>query len=330
MSTLTPPTVPGAPGTTPYVAPATAEASGAGGVDDARRCPNCGAPAPGPYCGQCGQAQRDHLRTSLRELAHEGLEELAAWDAKIFTSLRRLLFAPGFLTAEYLAGRRVRYLRPLRLYLTTSVVFFLLFSFLPGGGVQVGGGSLSAGGGMVRIGATELPRATGDSAGTLGATGLQGARPVDSTGVSFERDLERRFARLDSLSSGERRRIAEGAQRTLPKAVFAMVPLFALLLHALHARRGWHYAEHLIFALHIHAFGFLLFTLVELFSRVTRGGVDVLALAWLLGYLFVALRRVYGRSRRGTALTMLLLVPAYSIVLSAAMVGALALVIFVP
>lgn len=288
---------------------------------DVPHCPNCGAPAPEAYCGRCGQPQQDHLRTSLGDLAREGVEELLAWDAKILTSFRRLLLSPGFLTTEYLAGRRARYLRPLRLYLTASVVFFLVASLLPGELVNVGGQGVSAGGGAIRFGVTE-------TAGDIAAATSASASP-DSTGPSFERVVERRLTQLDSLGPEGRRTLSDHVERTLPKAVFAMVPLFALLLRGLHARQGLYYAEHLIFALHVHAFGFLLFTLVELCSSVTASGlVDAVAVVWLLGYLFVALRRVYGRTRARTALTMLVLVPAYGLVLSMAMLGALALALF--
>ena len=40
-----------------------------------------------------------------------------------------LIIRPGFLTAEYLLGRRVRYIPPLRLYIFISIIFFLIFKF---------------------------------------------------------------------------------------------------------------------------------------------------------------------------------------------------------
>ena len=51
--------------------------------------------------------------------------------------------------------------------------------------------------------------------------------------------------------------VVDALQRHVPKAFFVLVPLSALLLHALYWRRGMAYAEHLILALHVHAFGFL-------------------------------------------------------------------------
>jgi len=88
-------------------------------------CGNCGAELHGRYCYACGQ-KASHSEVSLRELVHEGVHEFAHLDSKIVHTLRLLLFKPGELTAEFLRGRRVRYIPPLRLYLVCSLLFFAL------------------------------------------------------------------------------------------------------------------------------------------------------------------------------------------------------------
>jgi Protein of unknown function (DUF3667) len=99
-------------------------------------CRNCGASVEGSFCGACGQ-KVEPLTPTLRDLLHELAHELLNVDGKIFLSLRLLLTRPGFLTREQIAGRRIRYVSPLRLYLLFSVVFFALSQLVPGGGLRV-------------------------------------------------------------------------------------------------------------------------------------------------------------------------------------------------
>ena len=87
-------------------------------------CLNCGRPLTGQYCAGCGQKQRDTDPT-LREFLHETTAELAQWDGKIPSTLKTLFFKPGALTLDFLAGRRARWLQPLRLYLICSLAFFV-------------------------------------------------------------------------------------------------------------------------------------------------------------------------------------------------------------
>src|SRR6201996_5926223 len=91
------------------------------------RCKNCEAVLLGRYCVNCSQAADVHVPTTM-ELAHELLEGLTHSDSRLWRTLTTLWFKPGKLTQEFVAGRRVAYLPPFRLYLVLSVVFFLLAS----------------------------------------------------------------------------------------------------------------------------------------------------------------------------------------------------------
>jgi hypothetical protein len=93
-------------------------------------CANCGAAITGNFCAQCGQGTEDY-RLSVRLLMKEAAEDSLDLNGKIFKTLRLLFFKPGHLTNEYLAGKRVSYARPFRLYLTASVLFFLIFASRP-------------------------------------------------------------------------------------------------------------------------------------------------------------------------------------------------------
>jgi hypothetical protein len=101
------------------------------------RCANCGALLHGPFCSACGQAVKP-LDPPVRHFAKELTQELLDVDGRVPRSFRRLFFSPGFLTREYLAGRRVPWLTPLRLYLIASVAMFgVLATVGDKGGVEL-------------------------------------------------------------------------------------------------------------------------------------------------------------------------------------------------
>src|SRR5213592_1085249 len=92
------------------------------------RCENCGAPLTGHYCAQCGQAAVDYRR-SFRHVIADVLESFLNWDSKFFATIALLIFKPWRLTNEFLAGKRVRYVNPLRLYLLASILFFFAVNY---------------------------------------------------------------------------------------------------------------------------------------------------------------------------------------------------------
>jgi hypothetical protein len=86
-----------------------------------RRC------ASRPFCAACGQPRKP-LDPPVRHFVGEFALEFFDVDGRLLRSLRRLLFSPGFLTREYVEGRRVPWLSPLKLYLLTSVAAFAMFA----------------------------------------------------------------------------------------------------------------------------------------------------------------------------------------------------------
>ena len=91
-------------------------------------CENCGAPLSGPYCGQCGQPAIDYRR-SFGHVLVDVLNEFLNWDSKFFATIALLIVKPWRLTNEFVAGHRVRYVHPLRLYLLASILFFFAVNF---------------------------------------------------------------------------------------------------------------------------------------------------------------------------------------------------------
>lgn len=100
-----------------------------------KHCLNCEHPLRPEYhfCPECGQEARASAG-SLKDFLRHFLSDYFTFDSKIFRSFGPLLYKPGFLTNEFFAGRRVRYIPPLRMYIFVSIVFFLALSVLGNAG----------------------------------------------------------------------------------------------------------------------------------------------------------------------------------------------------
>jgi len=82
----------------------------------------------GRYCHVCGQENVEPKESFWHLLTHF-FNDITHFDGKFFITLKDLLFKPGFLSKEYMIGRRASYLNPVRMYVFTSAIFFLLFFF---------------------------------------------------------------------------------------------------------------------------------------------------------------------------------------------------------
>jgi len=101
-------------------------------------CLNCGTALKGPFCYYCGQPDRNFMRffpALLRDL----MEDILDLDSRFMRTIKPLLFKPGRLTHDYMEGRRFRYAPPMRLYIFSSIIFFLLAAFLSSDAISING-----------------------------------------------------------------------------------------------------------------------------------------------------------------------------------------------
>lgn len=230
-------------------------------------CPNCSAALSDHYCAACGQ-KVTHPDPTLHDLWHEFVHEVLHVDGKIFQSIKLLYVRPGFLTKEFCSGRRVRHVGPLRLYLTFSVLAFALMAMEPPPKITVA-----------------PPRAK---------QGIEfSTTPVKSSGIRID-------PRLGISGEEAAKAFQEASHIWLPRALFLLVPVAALLVKLLTRKTRRRFPQHLYFALHIHAayFGLLALTLVPSAFHIAAidwnySNVRVLL---TLVYLAFAFRTVYGGS----------------------------------
>lgn len=214
----------------------------------------------------------------------EFLDDQFSVNGTLPRTLLALIARPGHLTREYSTGRIARYVRPFRLFLVSSVIFFIALSFVADANRMML--TFESEVGDVEALQRENPdfRNVGFAVDTVGIPGW--LRPVG-------RHLAVQEARLNALPPDEALRVMIAALLdAAPKLAFALVPVFALLLLALHFRRRPRYVEHFVFALHYHAMGFLL-----LAPALFIGNAYVWAVVgtWITLYLLMALRKAYGQ-----------------------------------
>ena len=91
-----------------------------------KNCLNCGAELTGRYCYNCGQENTEPKETVLTLVSHF-FNDITHFDGKFFSTVKYLITKPGFLSSEYIKGRRASYLHPIRMYVFTSAFFFIIF-----------------------------------------------------------------------------------------------------------------------------------------------------------------------------------------------------------
>ena len=246
------------PAGTPEAAPPRREAPP---MAVAASCANCGTPVTGPYCASCGECHAENRSRTLGELGQEMVTEHFGLETRLFRTLYELFARPGRPTAEYLGGKRRRYVKPLRLFLFVSALSFLAISVHEPMSFDLE--SLAA----------QDPYGNWDAV-------LEDAS--EEAGVSRALISERFEARMN---------------RVLPIVNLVGPFLLALLLKLLYLGSGRYYYDHVLFALHFSTLSVILGTLaLPLFSGASGLG-SMLYMAVSLGgstvFLYLMQRRVY-------------------------------------
>lgn len=226
-------------------------------------CLNCGHPLAGHFCASCGQKSVSPNPT-FHDLWHEFTHEMLHVDGRLFRSTKLLFTRPGFLTREYCQGRRARYLTPLRLYLIFSILFFAFEAYFP-------------------------PPATVRQDDRLG-------RVVSFSGINVSGDQLVGNRTPEEVAE----RVQHANQLWVPRLMFVLLPVAALLIMAVTRREKRHFPEHVYFALHLHAAFFGAFLLAHLVRLARIPQLNNWIAAWdvlfVAVYTAVAMHAVYGGS----------------------------------
>jgi hypothetical protein len=289
-------------------------------------CENCGAPLTGHWCAKCGQPAIDYRR-SFRYIVVDLLDEFLNWDSRFFRTLGLLLVRPWKLTNEFLAGHRVRYVHPLRLYLLASILFFFAVNYWAKS-IHLQPGKLTSENRAEIAAALDKQNLTPDQRAKVEralnmanmspevtasmaakrkdtaheetappqatptsketATPLVDFSPAKNPSTPFEKWIETHAREKIGEHGTNLQLFVKTLISNLPYMMLCCIPLFALVLKLLYVRRKVFYIDHLIYALHIHSFAYLATILIILATVGLNRVASGADLGWIIALLWIA------------------------------------------
>ncbi|MGN6567412.1 MAG: DUF3667 domain-containing protein [Flavipsychrobacter sp.] len=280
-------------------------------------CLNCGAAVIGPYCHMCSQANVEP-KESVWHLIGHFIEDLTHFDGKFFSSLKYLILKPGFLSEQYVKGKRASYLNPIRMYLFISAIVLLIISgtfFTPTHNTahmeHIRDSVLY----NSNVGPEEIHTESYiEKENTFYALSFYkpyiygGARSYDSLHKNDKKPqawLDKFVGRTFASAAYTYARnpnefmnnFTERVVHSFSKIFFISLPLFAFILMLVYIRRRhtFYYASHVIFALHFYCIAFLLMLLFAFLVAADNISVwpSVVVLISIFVYLYIAMLRFY-------------------------------------
>jgi len=298
-------------------------------------CLNCGTILQGKFCHVCGQ-ENLQIKESFGHMMNHAISDYFHFDHQFFNTLKPLLFQPGKLTNEYMAGKRVSYLHPVKMYIFISLIFFVLL-FSDTNQTSNGSGKLITKEQPTKADSivAKNPNLSDEQKSAIYNTynytitkgrngkendtlyhGLQGMTKItpDTTYAQYLSDqskltvqkrdgflmkfLVKKVLSLKKHDNGGNI-IKETFYHDVPKMMFLLLPIFALILTIVFRKNHKFYVEHLIYSFHLHCFIFLLLTvfmLVELIIPTNWDFVNIVAFVLIIWYTYRSLRVVYNRT----------------------------------
>ncbi len=236
----------------------------------------------GQFCFACGQNQKSVDRHFL-SLVSEFLEEVITPRSRVAKTLFAISFKPGYLTKEYFSGRKARYIQPVRLYLTTSILFFFVISVS-----NVAQINLTDENQQPIVIANDDTIVVDENWSFLS----------DEESDRLNEQLNAQFQKAATLLQEDPNRALDMVLDKAPPIIFFLVPLFAALLKIVYFNKRRYYTEHLVLALHNHSFVFLALLIDALLNQLPgsewKSWSEFFIEAWIVIYLYQSLRINYG------------------------------------
>lgn len=290
-----------------------------------KACLNCGtAPLYDRYCHHCGQ-ENVPPKQSVWHLITHFFNDVTHFDGKFFATMKMLILKPGFLSSEYIKGKRSTYLDPIRMYLFISSVFFIFMFSFSGDDYTMKNVSLSDHKTIQIIDSLRKSNDVNDFQiysedfdgqnypvmfvpykcrhGVKGFDSINKIQPSRSPARQYlGRRLAAIFERYEMDPYNFFPEFVRRLYHSLSKIFFISLPLFAFFLYLLYIRRknNHYYVTHAIFSLHYYSVAFIFIFLAMLSNRLPNSvsyiivsSLQMFIFIGLFLYLLVAMKRFY-------------------------------------
>lgn len=291
-------------------------------------CLNCRQVVEKRYCPNCGQENTDTRKTFHHLFVHF-FEDLTHYENAFWKTIRNLLFRPGALTKEYMSGKRMSYLAPVRLYIFISFITFFLLGVLPKSEYESDSktsNNLNLKGKNLTLDDLDTKEAKvltdsikktkfnnglsiGDYQSLKQFDSVQKSLPESKRATGFSKWLQRKLAAVNGQNTPEefREKFGEAIVHNIPKALFLYMPFFAFFVWVFHDKKRWYYFDHGIFTLHYFSFILVTLSIYLMLNSITsyigawlNDVVDTLVafmMIWWFFYFFRSHRRFFGESK---------------------------------
>ena len=244
----------------------------------------------------------------------ESFEDIFSWDSRVLKTIVALILKPGFLTKEYFLGRRASYIPPLRLYITSSLLFFLYLSFQNVINTEINSDITNDASSeektlIVDEVLADSNKSTKTEVQAADESSSEIAAAIEEINISWlteeenlrlQSSLQTRADKALLVLQEDPGQIANSFLDIAPAIMFLLLPLFALLLKIVYITSGRFYAEHLVLAVHNHSALFLIIllsALLEWLATITELYLgSTIVLAWLPLYMFLSLKKVFSET----------------------------------
>ena len=284
-------------------------------------CLNCGTTVPDKFCTSCGQENLE-LHENFVHLMFHSIGHYFHFESKFFNSMVPLLTKPGYLTKEYFAGKRASHLNPISMYISISILFFFLFTANSNSNKKDIIKEKTAVENTISEGETEKEKTadiTNTSLTNVKAIAADTSAKKGNT-ISFINDsslpqwlkTKAEIVMDDELS---RQLFVNKLTSHLPKMMFILLPLFALILKLVNIRSRKLYAEHLVYSMHVHSFLFLFGSLLILLKWLLpflSGWIMFAGFVVCVWYIYRSMRNTYRSTRWFTVYKFFMLAFAYT------------------
>lgn len=293
-----------------------------------KNCLNCGTIVAGQYCQHCGQENLPPQESVWHFLTHF-VNDITHFDGKFFKTLQLLLFRPGFLTAEYMRGRRATYLNPIRMYLFTSFIFFFIFYSAYNSKVEnleiFSSTENQAADSLQKPPTISISNKNYKSVAEYDSI-MRAKKPQDRDNWITQKIRRKQISVQQKYGDNQYpffKELIHSFFHQFPKMLFFSLPLVALVLMLLYIRhKEFYFVIHGVFVIQLYIFVFIAKLIsmgVEGFATFTHWHwftyLNYALFIWVLFYIYKAMRNFYRQKRLKTIIKYLLFLFSFAFIM---------------